>query len=67
MIDKNLLSDCVSGLDFPADVHSVVEQAEANDCPYSMVSQLQSSPSRTFSSRDELLCRLGDTDSCHLQ
>jgi hypothetical protein len=67
MIDKNLLSDCVSGLDFPGDVHSVVEQAEANDCPYSMVSQLQSLPSRTFSSRDELLCRLGDTDSCHLQ
>jgi hypothetical protein len=67
MIDKNLLGDCVSGLDFPADVHTVVEQAEANDCPFSVVSQLQSSPNRTFSSRDELFCRLGDTDSCHLQ
>ena len=67
MIDKDLLSDCIAGLDFPADVHTVVEQSERNDCPHSVVSHLQVSPSRTFSSRDELLCRLGDTDSCHLQ
>jgi Protein of unknown function (DUF2795) len=66
MTKKDLLGDCVTGLDFPADVHAVVEQAEANDCPQSVVSQLQSSPSRTFGSRDELLCRLGDSDACHL-
>jgi hypothetical protein len=66
MIDKELLSDCIAGLDFPADVHTIVEQAGVNDCPYSMVSQLQSSPNRTFSSRDELLCRLGDVEACHL-
>jgi len=66
MIDKNLLIDCLTGLDFPADVHTIVERSEANDCPQSMVSQLQSSPSRTYGSRDELLCRLGDLDSCHL-
>jgi len=67
MIDKELLGDCITGLDFPADVHTIVEQAERNDCPHSMVSQLESSPNRTFSSRDELLCRLGDVDSCHLR
>jgi hypothetical protein len=66
MIDTELLKDCVTGLDFPADVHRVVEQSEANDCPFSVVSQLQSSPNRTFGSRDELLCRLGDVDACHL-
>jgi len=66
MVDKELLGDCLAGLDFPADVHSIAEQAERNDCPFSVVSQLQSSPSRTFSSRDELLCRLGDVESCHL-
>ncbi len=66
MIDKHVLRDCVTGLDFPADVHAVVEQSEANDCPQAVVSQLQSSPSRTFGSRDELLCRLGDIDACHL-
>jgi hypothetical protein len=66
MIDKELLLDCITGLDFPADVHTIVEQSEANDCPHSMVSQLESSPSRTFSSRDELLCRLGDVEACHL-
>ena len=66
MIDENLVGDCVTGLDFPADVHAVVEQAEANDCPRDVVSQLQSSPSRTFGSRDELRCRLGDIDACHL-
>ncbi len=66
MIDKELLLDCITGLDFPADVHTIVEQSEANDCPFSVVSQLESSPSRTFSSRDELLCRLGDVEACHL-
>ena len=67
MIDKDLLSDCLTGIDYPADVHTIVEQAEKNDCPHSMVSQLQASPNRTFSSSDELRCRLGDTDACHLQ
>jgi hypothetical protein len=67
MIDKDLLTDCLTGIDYPADVNTIVEQAEKNDCSHSMVSQLQVSPSRTFSSRDELLCRLGDTDACHLQ
>ena len=66
MIDKVLIGDCLTGLDFPADGHTIVEQADRNDCPYSVVSQLQSSPSRTFSSRDELLCSLGDVESCHL-
>ena len=66
MIDKDLLGDCLTGLDFPADVHTIVERSEANDCPQGIVSQLQSSPSRTYGSRDELLCRLGDTDACHL-
>ena len=28
MIDKDLLSDCLTGLDFPADVHRIVEQSE---------------------------------------
>jgi hypothetical protein len=65
MIDKDLLGDCLTGLDFPADVNAIVEQSEANDCPHGIVSQLQSSPSRTYGSRDELLCRLGDTDACH--
>ena len=41
MIDKDLLADCLTGLDFPADVHTIVEQSEKNDCPHSMVSQLQ--------------------------
>jgi len=66
MTDMELLKDCITGLDFPADVHTVVAQSEANDCPYSVVSQLQSSPSRTFGSRDELLCRLGDVAACRL-
>ena len=65
MIDKELIGDCLTGLIFPADVQ-VVEQSEANDCPQGIVWQFQSSPSRTYGSRDELLCPLGDTDSCHL-
>jgi Protein of unknown function (DUF2795) len=67
MVDKELLIDCVTGLDFPANVQTIVEKSEANDCPQGIVSQLQSSPSRTYGSRDELLCRLGDMDSCHLR
>jgi hypothetical protein len=66
MIDTALLSDCLTGLEFPADVHTIVDKAGANDCPYSMISQLESSPNRTYSSRDELLCRLGDAEACHL-
>jgi hypothetical protein len=67
MIDLESMSDCLSGLHFPADVTSVSEQAERNDCPRSVVSQLQSQPSRTYSSREELLCRLGDPTSCFLE
>ena len=66
MIDTELLKDCVTGLDYPADVRTIIEQSDANDCPYSVVSPLQSSPHRTFHSRDELLCRLGDVAACHL-
>ncbi len=66
MTNQELLHDCTTGLDFPADVHTIVEQAERNDCPFSVVSQLESSPNRTYGSRDELLCRLGDIDACHL-
>jgi len=66
MIDTETLNACVSGLDFPADVHDVVDQSEVNGCPQSIVAQMASSPIRTFSSRDELFCRLGDTRSCHL-
>jgi len=32
-----------------------------------VVSQLQSSPSRTYSSLPELLCRLGDYSSCFME
>lgn len=66
MIDTDTIKACISGLEFPADVHDVVDQSEANGCPKSIVSQLQSSPNRTFSSQDELLCRLGDTQYCHI-
>jgi len=66
MTETELLKDCITGLDFPADVHTVMEQSEANDCPYGVVSQLQSSPNRIFGSRDELLCRLGDVAACRL-
>ncbi len=66
MIDMELMDDCLSGVGFPADITSVTEQAERNGCPRSVVSQLQSSPSRTFGSRDELLCRLGDVAACRL-
>jgi hypothetical protein len=67
MIEMELMDDCLSGIDFPADVTSVTEGAELNGCPRSVVSQLQSQPSRTYSSRAELLCRLGDPTSCFEQ
>ncbi len=67
MIDTDTFKACIQGLEFPADVHDVVERSEENGCPKSIVSQVQSSPNRTFSSRDELLCRLGDTQYCHLE
>jgi hypothetical protein len=67
MIDMELMGACLSGIDYPADVNSVTEQAERNGCPRSILSQLESQPSRTYSSRDELLCRLGDPSSCFLE
>ncbi len=67
MIDMELMGDCLSGIGFPADVHSVTEGAERNGCPRGVVSQLQSQPDRTYSSRAELLCRLGDPASCFLE
>ena len=67
MIDMELMGDCLDGIDYPADVTSVTDGAERNGCPRSVVSQLQSQPSRTYSSRAELLCRLGDPSSCFLE
>ena len=67
MIDMELIGACLDELDFPADVNAVTEQAERNGCPRSVVSQLQSSPSRTYSSLPELLCRLGDYSSCFME
>jgi hypothetical protein len=67
MIDMELMGDCLDGIAFPADVHSVTEGAERNGCPRSVVSQLQSSQDLTYSSRAELYCRLGDYTSCFLE
>ena len=45
---------------------SVDTCAEGNECPRDVISQLRSTPSCTFSSKDELYFRLGDEQSCHL-
>jgi hypothetical protein len=66
MIDKSTLDSCLQGISFPVDGSVLVECATANSCPRDVISQVQSLPSRTFSSQDELLCRLGNSDYCHL-
>ncbi len=66
MVDKSTLDTCLQGISFPADGNVIVDCASANSCPHDVISQVQSMPSRTYGSEEELLCRLGNTDSCHL-
>ncbi len=66
MVDKSTLDACLKDISFPADGHTIVECAEANSCPRDVLSQVQAMPSRTFGSEEELLCRLGSIDFCHL-
>lgn len=64
MVDKSTLDTCLTGISFPVDANVIVDCASGNDCPDEVVSQVQSLPSRTFSSEEELLCRLGNHEYC---
>ena len=66
MVDKSTLDGCLHGISFPADNTTIVESASSNHCPQDIISQVESMPSRTYGSEDELLCRLGNTEYCHL-
>jgi len=66
MVDKNTLDACLKDISFPADGHTIVECAEGNSCPIDVLSQVQAMPPLTFSSEDDLLCRLGSTEYCHV-
>jgi Protein of unknown function (DUF2795) len=66
MVDKSTLDACLKDISFPAAVHTIVECAEGNSCPRDVLSQVQAMPSRTFSSEEELLCRLGNSDYCYV-
>ncbi len=66
MVDKSTLDACLRGIHFPVDGPTLVDCASGNHCPPDVLSQVESLPSRTFTSEDELLCRLGNTEYCHL-
>jgi hypothetical protein len=66
MVDKSTLDSCLSGIIFPADGNVIVDCSSGNHCPPEVIAQVESLPSRTYGSEDELLCRLGNTEYCHL-
>ena len=65
-VDKRRLDSCLTGIEFPADVGTIVECAQGNSCPGDVIAQVESIPKHTLASRYELYCRLGDQSSCHL-
>ncbi|NLE22577.1 MAG: DUF2795 domain-containing protein [Actinobacteria bacterium] len=64
MVDMSTLDPCLEGISFPADVHTIVECAEGNLCPREVISEVAQVSDRTFSSKDELLCSLGNPEYC---
>jgi hypothetical protein len=66
MVDKSTLDACLKDISFPADGQTIVECAEGNSCPSDVLSRVQSLPPLTFGSEDDLLCRLGNTEYCHV-
>jgi hypothetical protein len=66
MVDKSTLDACLKDISFPADGRTIVECAEGNSCPRDILSQVQTMPPLTFGSEDDLLCRLGNTEYCHV-
>ena len=66
MVDKSTLDNCLQGISFPADGHVIVDCASGNSCPRDVMAHMQSLPSRTYGSEEELLCRLGNSEYCHI-
>jgi hypothetical protein len=64
MVDKSALDRCLEGLTFPAHGQEILECARGNGCPTDVMSQMNDTPGHTYESEEELLCDLGDTQSC---
>ncbi len=64
MVDRSTLDPCLEGIRFPADTQTIVECAEGNMCPRDVLSEVAEVSGRTLSSKDELLCSLGNPEYC---
>lgn len=64
MVDKSTLDRCLEGIEFPASGAEILECAQGNSCPRDVLSQMNDIPGYTYESEEELLCDLGDTQSC---
>jgi hypothetical protein len=65
MVDKSTVDSCLQGISLPADGHEIVDCASGNGCPPDVISQIASLQSRTYGSKEELLCKLGNSEYCY--
>ena len=64
MIDRTTVESCLRGISFPAGKDDIVSSAVSNSCPSDTISQLRGMEVSRYSSKDDVLCHLGDISYC---
>ena len=64
MIERSTIDGCLRDISFPASRDEVYECAEGNSCPRETLDRLREMQVSTYSSKDDVLCHLGDVSAC---
>jgi hypothetical protein len=64
MIDRSTVESCLRGVSFPAGKDDIVSSAVSNSCPSDTLGQIRSMELSRYSSKDDVLCHLGDISAC---
>ena len=64
MIGRSTIDSCLRGISFPASRDEVVDCARGNSCPRETLTELREMKVTRYSSKDDVLCHLGDLSAC---
>lgn len=64
MIERSTIDSCLRDISFPASRDEVVDCAAGNSCPHETLGQLREMQVTRYSSKDDVLCHLGDLSAC---
>ena len=64
MTERSTIDSCLRDISFPASRDEVYECAAGNSCPSETLGQLREMQVSTYSSKDDVLCHLGDVSAC---